>query len=103
MLQSLIVKSDRWISPARLFPGVDGNMTDGAQETVETASAFVEESGFSFPVYYDTEFSAAAAYSVYSLPTTYFIDAEGYGVAYASGAIDLETIELGLEMISSRE
>ena len=50
------------------------NMTDGSRETVETAAAFITEQGYSFPVFYDTDMEAAAAYSVYSLPTTYFID-----------------------------
>ena len=50
------------------------NMTDGSRETVETASAFIAEQGYSFPVFYDTDQDAAATYGVYSLPTTYFID-----------------------------
>ena len=35
------------------------NMTDGSRETVEIASSFIEEKGYTFPVYYDTEYSAA--------------------------------------------
>jgi thiol-disulfide isomerase/thioredoxin len=54
------------------------NMTDGSQETRESASSFIAGTGYTFPVYYDTDYEAAIAYSVYSLPTTYFIDAEGY-------------------------
>ena len=75
------------------------NMTDGSRETLETASAYVADQGFAFPVYYDTQFSAAIAYGVTSLPTTYFIDAEGYAVAQAIGAIDADTLQRGIDMI----
>lgn len=75
------------------------NMTDGSRETVETASAFITEQGYSFPVFYDTDLDAAAVYSVYSLPTTYFIDVEGYTIARATGAINGETLQRGIDMI----
>ncbi len=75
------------------------NMTDGGRETVEKAAAFVAEEGYSFPVYYDTEANAAMTYGVYSLPTTLFIDAEGYGVAQATGAIDGATLQKGIDML----
>lgn len=75
------------------------NMTDGSRETVETASAFIAEQGYSFPVFYDTEQDATATYGVYSLPTTYFIDAEGCAIAQATGAIGEETLQRGIGMI----
>ena len=75
------------------------NMTDGSQETVEKASAFVAEQGYSFPVFYDTALNAADTYGVYSLPTTLFIDKEGYVIAQATGAIDYETLQRGIGMI----
>lgn len=75
------------------------NMTDGARETVETASAFISDKAYTFPVFYDTAQEAAYGYGVYSLPTTYFLDSEGYGIAQASGAIDMETLQIGLDMI----
>jgi len=75
------------------------NMTDGSRETVEKASTFIEESGYVFPVYYDTEYSAAITYSVSSLPTTYFIDADGYLIAHARGAIDNSILQKGIDMI----
>lgn len=75
------------------------NMTDGSRETVETASAFIAEQGYSFPVFYDTDQDAASTYGVYSIPTTYFIDAEGSAIAQATGAIDAETLQRGIDMI----
>ena len=76
------------------------NMTDGSQETLKTASEFIESSGYSFPVYYDTAYDAAVAYGVYSLPTTYFINSEGSIVTYASGAISVELLQKGIDMIT---
>ena len=75
------------------------NVTDEYRETLEIASSYIEEMQYSFPVYYDTEQDAAATYGISSLPTTYFIDAEGYFVAYARGMIDAETLQRGIEMI----
>ena len=79
------------------------NMTDGSRETLEKASSFIEEKGYSFPVYYDTEYSAAITYSVSSLPTTYFIDTEGKLIAHARGAIDADTLQKGIDMIYTNE
>ncbi len=75
------------------------NMTDGSRETLDSAQSFVAEKGYTFPVYFDTEQNAALTYSVYSLPSTYFIDAEGGAVARAVGAIDRETLQTGIDMI----
>ena len=75
------------------------NLTDGYQETVESASAFVKEQGFTFLVYYDTDMNAATTYGVSSVPVTYFIDAEGYGIARALGAIGTEDLQTGIDMI----
>lgn len=79
------------------------NMTDGSRETMDSAKEYVEGEGFTFPVLFDTNSEAAIAYSAYSLPTTYFIDAEGYLVARAVGAIDGETLQKGLDLIYSQE
>ena len=75
------------------------NMTDGGRETVETASAFIEEQGYTFPVFFDTTTEAAYVYGAYSLPTTYFIDADGNAVAQATGAISGETLQRGIDLI----
>ena len=76
------------------------NLTDGQRETVETASAFIASQGYSFPVFYDTAYEAANTYGVYSIPATYFLDALGQGVAWASGALDAETLQKGIDMIT---
>lgn len=75
------------------------NMTDGYQETIESASKFIAEQGYTFPVFYDTDSMAAMVYGATSLPTTYFIDAQGYAVAKAVGAINAATLQTGIDMI----
>ena len=75
------------------------NMTDGQRETVETASGFIEEKGYSFPVFYDSNSEAALTYGAYSLPTSFFIDAEGYVIAQAVGAINAATLQQGIDAI----
>ena len=74
------------------------NMT-GGRETLSSAKAFISERGYTFPVFYDTDSDAAMTYSVYSLPTTYFIDGEGYLIAQATGAISADTLQKGIDMI----
>ena len=53
------------------------NLTDGAKETKESAKKYINESGFTFPIYYDSEMNVATVYGVYSIPTTLFVDSEG--------------------------
>lgn len=53
------------------------NQTDGYQDTVESASLFIKEKGYTFPIYFDTEFIATYAYGAYSIPRTFFIDQNG--------------------------
>lgn len=77
------------------------NMTDGGRETVETASAFIEKNGYDFPVLFDTKSEAAMTYGAYSLPTSFFINAEGHVIAQAVGAIDAATLQRGIDMIAN--
>ena len=74
------------------------NMTTG-RETMDTALDFLEESGYTFPVYFDTQADAAQTYGAYSLPTTYFINAQGHAIAQATGALDAATLQKGIDMI----
>ncbi len=76
------------------------NVTDGSRETRDSAAEFIAGEGYTFPVYYDSQLEAATAYGVYSIPSTYFIDAEGYAVARASGALSADTLQAGIDMIT---
>ena len=75
------------------------NLTDGGQETVETASGFVDGQGYTFPVYFDTDYSGAVAYAVNAVPATYFIGADGALVAYGKGAMSADVLQKGIDML----
>ncbi len=75
------------------------NLTDGHQETVESASSFLEKHGYTLPVYYDTDIDAAMVYGVNAVPVSYFLDAEGNFVAWAQGALNEDMLNQGVEML----
>ena len=75
------------------------NATDGSRETVDTASDFLQQNGYTFPVLFDSDMDAAIAYRAYSLPTTIFIDAAGNVVANAVGAISGDQLQAGIHLI----
>lgn len=75
------------------------NMTDGARETIQSASDFIAQKGYTFPVLFDVNYDAATAYSVYSLPTTYFIDAQGNVIAKFSGAMSESVLQQYIDRI----
>lgn len=75
------------------------DLVDGQRETQEKGTRYIEEQGFSFPVYYDTQQDAAARYGIRSIPTTIFIDREGNIVAAAQSALDVDTLKQGIDLI----
>ena len=75
------------------------NLTDGQQETVETASKFVSGQGYTFPVYFDTDIDASMKYGVSAVPVSYFLDAEGCFVAWAQGALSADMLQQGVDML----
>jgi thiol-disulfide isomerase/thioredoxin len=76
------------------------NMTDSNLETLEKAKAFLEQSGYTFPVYFDTLESAAAAYNIRGIPLSYFLDEELNIVAYKLGAMDEDTLKGYIDQIA---
>ena len=77
------------------------NLTDGEVETMQSASAFIDSMGYSFPIYFDLTDEAAYTYGIRSIPTTFFISARGNFVAYAEGALDYETLLYGISLINN--
>ena len=53
------------------------NLTDGFNDTFASARELIEKQGYTFPVYFDSEASAASVYQITAMPVTVFIDAEG--------------------------
>lgn len=75
------------------------NLTDGYQETEESAQRFLDSTDYSFPVYFDTDLNAAYTYGISSVPQTFFIDADGILITGAQGAISAEVLQMGIDYI----
>ncbi len=75
------------------------NLTDGYQETVDGVKSFMEENGYTFPVYFDTTYSAAIPYGANSIPLTYFVTSDGIVVGGYMGAMPEETLYSYLEQL----
>ena len=75
------------------------NLTDGYSETVNSAKNFLEGTGYTFPVYFDTLSDAAKTYQVYSIPCTYFLDSNGAVVTRTIGMISADALQQGVELI----
>ena len=68
-------------------------LVDGYQETRSMVTEFIDENGYSFPVFMDTTGSSVNAYEIYSIPRTIVINAEGEITADYTGAMNAETLE----------
>ena len=68
-------------------------------ETEESGKAYVEEQGFTFPVYYDLEMDAVMTYGIQAFPTTFFIDKDGNLAAGRTGILTKELLQQGIELI----
>ena len=79
------------------------NATDGVQETVDSAKAYIEDNGFAFDVFFDTELEAVNNYYVTGFPATFFIDADGYVVAQGNGMIDYEILDKWIKITKGEE
>ena len=71
----------------------------GGRETLESAKAFIADSGYTFPVFFDTEAEGAMTYGTYSIPMTFFINSDGNLVAYVQGMTSADVLEQGIGMI----
>ena len=82
-------------------------MVDGVgsmlNETQEAGAAYIEEQGFTFPVYFDNDRDAVSKFGITGFPTTYFLAADGTVVAGAQGMISAEILEKGISMILPQE
>ena len=73
------------------------NLTDGQRDTVDSVKAFIADNDYTFPVYFDTSYSAANAYMISSIPSTYFINAKGEMVSYKVGMMTADELESGIQ------
>ena len=77
------------------------NLTDGYSETLNSAKAFLEKAGYTFPVYFDTLSDAARVYQIYSIPCTYFLDRNGALVTRTVGMISTDALQQGIDLVLS--
>lgn len=75
------------------------NVPDFNGETRERALQLVEQSTYTFPVYFDVSAEAQVQYGVTSIPRTYFISADGILEAYAAGVISAAALDEGISML----
>lgn len=68
------------------------DLADGQSETQERAARFIEESGYTFPVYFDLSGSAAYTYQLYSIPQTIGVNAKGELVFSRVGGLPESTV-----------
>ena len=68
-------------------------------ESLDAAKSFISDSGYTFPVYFDTTSVGAYTYGASSIPLTFFIDAEGNLTAYYMGAMSESILQQGVDMI----
>ena len=76
------------------------DLVDGQRETVESGARHIEEQGYSFPVFFDVSGEAGNVYGISSIPTTVFIDKDGYIITGAIGALTEQTLRLGIGYIT---
>ena len=69
------------------------NMAEAFGDPRSDAEGFLNESGYTFPVYYDTLTECAYGYGVTGIPMTFFIDKEGNLVSGKSGMISEADLE----------
>lgn len=77
------------------------DLVEGREETVDNGLAYITEQGYTFPLFFDSNQEAFAAYSITGIPTTCFISAEGEVVSSQLGMLDGETLLAGIESILS--
>lgn len=75
------------------------DLVDGQRETVETGKEYIDSQKFTFPVFFDTRQEAAFAYMIQSIPSTLFIDKDGYIVHAVKGQMNEETLRSYIEEI----
>lgn len=75
------------------------NMTDGSRDTVEGASAFVADNGYSFPVYFDRDLDAAYTYGASSIPMTVLIGADANIIGAQIGVLTEEQLRAILDSV----
>ncbi len=68
------------------------DLCDGRSETPATGASFVDQEGYTFPVFFDSTGSAASAYQAYAIPMTIGVKENGEICAVYNGALSGEQV-----------
>ncbi|MBR5302412.1 MAG: redoxin domain-containing protein [Clostridia bacterium] len=69
------------------------NLCAFGNDTKENGKKMVEDGGWTFPVYFDSDGDAALKYAIRSMPTTIFVGADGQLKGRHTGVISRENLE----------
>lgn len=69
------------------------DLTGGGNESAESGDQLISDGGYTFPVFYDNDSSAANAYGTRSIPVTIFVGADGKVKYRNNGVTDSSTLE----------
>ena len=87
----------KYVAPSVLgetaMAAIEKNPQGGQTETVETASGYIAQMGYTFPVLFDQDYDGAIKYSIYSIPTTAFFSADGEFLGGVQGAMSEAALE----------
>ena len=72
-------------------------------DTREEGSAFIQNAGYTFPIYYDLSGKTAEDYNIEGIPTTYFLDADGVPVHVQVGMLDAQTLDEKIKLLLGEE
>lgn len=68
------------------------DVNGGGNDDMDKAYDYIDESDFEFPVYYDSEMSAAQAYGLTSFPTSVVIDTDGVMIYAYPGMLSKQNL-----------
>jgi peroxiredoxin len=72
------------------------NMTDGQYETKDTASKYMQDQGYTYPLLFD-DGSVSTLYQIYYIPETFILDKDGTIIKVMEGSTNLETLNAAVE------
>ena len=74
-------------------------MVECGGESADEVETFVTEGGYTFPVYVDSDGTAAAAYGINAIPVTALVDGDGNLFAYQVGAVEEESLRGAIDLL----
>ena len=75
------------------------DLVEGRTETKAMGLEHIAASGYTFPVFFDVNQEGSAAYQLWAIPMTCFIDAEGVLVSSINRMISAEELQTGIDAL----